>query len=413
METDALIVGAGVAGLWSAWELALHGATATIVEAAPYPGGHVARFCCKATGRCQKCGACLLEDVLRKVRGSDRITTLLGSTVLEASDTDRGFDLTLLCRPPRIFPDRCDGCGACTDVCPVPGALVQSPFDRRMVLDQQRCLRFQGGECRACEEACTRGAVNLDMPAQKIPVSASAVVLAAGFRPFDPLEKPRLGYGRVPGVVTAAELDELIRTDKWFPGAGASRTRSVAFIQCVGSRDAKIGRNYCSRVCCGYALRLARLLRSRYPDIEPTMFYMDIQSFERDFEARLGEAAREARLIRSMPAEIRTGSDGRPEVVYEGMDEKRVAEPYDMVVLSVGISPGQSLGNLCSTFGIDLNSDGFLGPDGEAVTTSQDGLFVAGAVQAPRSIEDSVSHAIKAAAAADRYLRRMANREKQ
>ncbi len=235
--------------------------------------------------------------------------------------------------------------------------------------------------------------MNLDRTPEILELNASTIVLASGFKPSDPHDTPRFGYGRVPGVVTGLELESLLRQENWEPGP----SRKIAFIQCVGSRDAKIGRNYCSRVCCGYALRLARLLRNRFPDLNASMFYMDIQTFDRDFDKRLKEAEQEVKLVRSIPSEIRKGADDRPELVYQGLDDNREFESFDLVVLSVGISPNQSSVELGNILGASSNVDGFVGGDGEAAVTSRGGVFVAGTVQGPKSIEETVSHAIRTA----------------
>jgi heterodisulfide reductase subunit A len=140
------------------------------------------------------------------------------------------------------------------------------------------------------------------------------------------------------------------------------------------------------------------------PDIQLEMFYMDMQSFDRDFERRLAQAEQEVKLIRSIPSEIRSGANGKPELIYHGADETRVVETYDLVVLNVGISPGSSTTSVAQLLGLSLNSDDFLGENGEAVSTSAKGVFVAGTAQGPRSIEESVSHAIRAAGEVASYI---------
>lgn len=402
MEKHAIIVGAGIAGLWCARELSGLGLESVLVEQGPYPGGHVAHFCCKATDRCQRCGACLLEDVLDRVGTHAEITSLLRTRVQRVERRNGAFRAELLQQPVRIVPEQCDLCGACEKACPEPGALVRSPVDYTLVVNEARCRFFRDGTCRACVDLCPNDAFRMDEAPQTIIVDAESVILATGFQPFDPAEKPRFGYGRVPGVMTGLELETMLRLDNWTTEAGDGQIRSVAFIQCVGSRDPSIGRDYCSRVCCGYGLRLARLLKSRFPAIDVSMFYMDIQTYDRDFEERLARAAEEVRLIRSIPGEIRSSGDGRAEVIYHGPDERRVAESFDMVVLSVGISP-HPVGDFLD---VESNVDGFSGMDGESVNTSTEGFFVAGTAQGPRSIEETISHATKAAAAAAAYVRR-------
>jgi len=351
MQIDSVIIGGGIAGLWCARELSRLGLRATVIEKASVLGGHVAGYCCKATESCQRCGACLLEEVLADLRSSDSVTCLVRSEVLQLEPANAGFVLKGLSRP--------------------------EPADAEPV---------------------------------EFAIDASSVVLATGFKPFDPTQKPRFGYGRIPGVMTALELDEQLRNGNFATLAGEREGRSVAFIQCVGSRDAKLGRNYCSRVCCGYAMRLARLLRKRFPDIQPAMFYMDLQTFDRDFERRIQEAAREVRLVRAIPSEVRMSADGKPALVYEGPGDVRVVEGFDLVVLSVGIHPNPAIASLVNQVQLGLNEDGFVGHGAVDVSTRVEGVFVAGTAQGPKSIADSVSHAVRAAGQVAAFLNRSGGR---
>ncbi len=404
MKTDAVIIGAGVAGLWCANELARMGLDSIIVEKAPYLGGHVAQYCCKATDRCQRCGACLLEDLLENVDSSNKITQHVRATTTKVARENGHFSLTLTRQPLRIIPEKCNQCGKCLETCPQTGALRSFGAANQPYLNEDECLFFKNAGCKACVDACPEGAIDLQAAAEEIQVKSSAVVVASGFKAFDPTEKPRFGYRRVPGVITGLELESILRNDNFSSGDGEKKLESVAFIQCVGSRDPKLGHNYCSRVCCGYALRLARLLRHRFPEIKPSMFYMDIQSFDRDFEKRLAAARKEVRLIRAIPSDVRQTPDGRPELVYRGPDEGKVFESFDLVVLSVGIAPDPASGPLAEVLGIKPNADAFLGPEEDGVLTDSSGVFVAGAVQGPKSIEEAISHAIRTAGEVASYV---------
>ncbi len=413
LTKGVLIVGGGTAGLCCARELHRLGVESLVMEKAPFRGGHVLRYACKATDQCQRCGACLLEDILDELAACDKTTFIVRAEIVNVVRRYNRFLATLLNRPLRINPAGCTDCDRCLEKCPAPGALVRSPLDDRITLVEEACLFFKEGSCRICAEVCPEGAVDLLKAPEEVLVETSAIVLACGFKPFDPTLKPRFGYGRIPGVVTGLELESLLRADNLFVGEGDGRIRSVAFIQCVGSRDPRIGRDYCSRVCCGYALRLARLLKKRFPGIEPAMFYMDIQTFDRDFERRLEKAAQEVRLIRSIPSEVRLGENGKPVLIYQGPDDTRAAESFDLVVLSVGMSPDSSLGTLAEMLDLKPNSDGFLGDDAEGVTTNTPGVFVCGAVQGPKSIEESVSHAVRAAWEAASYVQVVEGRMNQ
>jgi heterodisulfide reductase subunit A2 len=343
IKKTATIIGGGIAGLWSARELARLGIDSAILETALVLGGHAARLCCKATDKCQRCGACILEDTIQNIKQSPLITQFVSTNVTELAFRDNMFQIA-----------------------------ASRPSDP-----------------------------------EPLAIETSAVVVATGFKPFDAALKQRFGYGRIPGVITGMELESRIRDNAW----NGDQIRKVAFIQCVGSRDAKHGKNYCSRVCCGYAMRLAQLLNHRIADVEPAVFYMDLQTYDRDFERRVKEAQEHLRLMRSIPSEIRSGEDARPELIYQGTDETRISETFDLAVLSVGMSPGENNQELSSLFGIPCNRDGFLGPEGEGVLTGREGIFIAGSAQGPRSIAESISHAAKTAAEVVKHLRCVGERQ--
>jgi heterodisulfide reductase subunit A2 len=351
LSKDVAIIGGGIAGLTCALELGRLGLSVIIAERSHALGGHTAMYCCKATDGCKACGACRLEALLDEVSSQQDADVLLGAALDSAERVGCAFHLTILQNPQSL----------------------------------------SGSET----------------PVTTHEAQVSAVVLACGFKPFDPTEKPRFGYGTVPGVITGLDLDLVLRDGPSEDRALPQPLNKIAFIQCVGSRDPKIGRNYCSRVCCGYAFRLARLLKSRAPWMEATIFYMDAQSYDRFFDRELRSAQSELRLIRAIPGDVRLGGDGRPELVYQGPDDRRVEEAFDLVVLSVGIGPDPSHAALAALLGVGRNEDGFIGGSRESVETESAGVFTAGAVQGPKSIAETIAHATAAAARVEAHLRNL------
>ncbi|AFM22915.1 FAD-dependent oxidoreductase [Desulfomonile tiedjei] len=329
---DVVIIGGGVGGISSAVELDKLGIECLILEKTDTLGGHAASLCCKATETCQRCGACLVEDLIHRAGNAAHISTMLNTVVSNAQKTANGWRLDLVAN---------------------------------------------GSE-------------------KAVPVDASAVVLATGFSPFDPALKPQFGYGRVPGVSTALELEYRIRADDW-----DTDVKKLAFIQCVGSRDHRVGNNYCSRVCCAYALRLGRLLKNRFPELDIALFYMDVQSFDRNFDTRLKAAQEDMRMVRAIPSQIRESRNGKPEIIYHGPSDERVVEEFDSVALSVGMTPGQSPRAMGELFGITAGRDGFA-----AHESSNQGLFLAGTVGGPLSIPESISSGVFAASQVASYVRK-------
>lgn len=235
-------------------------------------------------------------------------------------------------------------------------------------------------------------------------VTAPAVILACGFAAFHPVEKP-YGYGRFEDVITNLELERMLRAESIprRPSDGAA-PRRIAFVQCVGSRDSRIGNLWCSRVCCASALRMARLIRMRLPDTEIAFFYIDVQSFGKDFTAFYSAVKDELRMIRDIPGDVFPTADHRLKVVFFDPTESRSREDlFDLLVLSVGMTPARDTGSLADLFQLQVDPSGFL-PETLTGSGHPDGVFTAGAVCGPMSIAESVASGEAAALQTALYL---------
>jgi heterodisulfide reductase subunit A len=207
-------------------------------------------------------------------------------------------------------------------------------------------------------------------------------------------------------VITGLELEEMLRVGAELqrPGDGGP-VRHMAFIQCVGSRDQL--HPYCSQVCCAYTLRLARLLKHRLPDAEVTTFYMDLQNIGRNSPQFQAEARRDVKMVRALPGDLREAPDGSVKLRYLEEDSGLPRESaFDLVVLSVGISPGEDNAALAALLQLELSPEGFFKAADlrHRSLTQQPGLFLVGTAEGPRDIAGCITQAVGAARQVNEYL---------
>jgi heterodisulfide reductase subunit A len=406
-DKTVLVIGGGPAGLAAALELSGFGVRVEMVEKAPFLGGNAAGYACKATDRCVKCGACMVAERIAAVGADPGVRVMKGSRVHTVRRDDR-FHIEVARDPMFINPERCSGCGKCLAVCPAPGAIVSgfSGHDTPPVnLHKEICLYFEDGSCTRCRDVCPEGAIDFEKRPAELKCSADAIILATGFSAFTPDRKP-YGYGRFADVVTNLQLEQMLRTSHHIQRPSSGRPpRRLAFIQCVGSRDDTLGHLWCSKVCCASALRMARVILSRQPETDITFFYIDVQTFGRDFEALYAKLRDIVRMKRAIPADIILTDDAQLEITYFDNDAAEgVQELFDMAVLSVGMTPRSAAAELATTLGLSLADTGFVAPAAPSGATAAGGIFTAGSALGPMSIAESIADAGRAAWRTVTYL---------
>jgi heterodisulfide reductase subunit A len=317
----------------------------------------------------------------------------------------------------------CTGCGTCVEKCPwkkIPSEFdlglgvrpaIYFPFPQAVprvpLIDAENCAYLQKGKCRACEKFCQTGAINFNQTETTRELEVGAIVLATGFHDFDPSVAAEYGYGRFDNVLTSMQFERLINSGG--PTNGEVRLtdgripQSVAFLHCVGSRSQE-HHQYCSRVCCMYSLKLARLTRD-YVGAEVFEFYRDMRAFGKDYEAFYDRVGQTGVHFCRYDQDIRIDQvDGQLQVcttdVYTGELNPVLV---DMVVLGTGLEAQPDAQHVAATFGISRSPDGFFlekHPKLAPVETATDGVFLAGTCQGPKDIPDSVAQGGAAAAVA-------------
>jgi len=335
-----------------------------------------------------------------------------------------------LTRTPRyIDMDKCIGCGVCAEKCPKK---VADPFNMGLIkrkaayveypqavplkyaIEEETCIYIQKGKCKACVKFCPTEAIDFDQKPQTAALHVGAVVLAPGYSPFDPSGFDSYQYGALPNVITSMEMERLLSASGPTGGhlhrmSDKGAVKKLAWFQCVGSRDLnRCDNSYCSSVCCMYAIKEAIIAKEHDEELECAIFFMDMRTHGKDFE-RYYEKARDlgVRFVRSrVHSVIPIPASEQVEVLYAKESGQMVREPYDTIVLSVGLEARREVIELAERLDIELTPGHFAKTEPLApVATSREGIFACGAFQGPKDIPQSVIDAGAAASAAGELLR--------
>jgi heterodisulfide reductase subunit A len=350
------------------------------------------------------------------------ITLLSYSEIEKVTGYVGNFTVTVRRKPRYVKEELCTGCGTCIEKCPwkkIPSefdlglgnrAAIYYPFPQAVpripVIDTDNCAYFKNGKCGACKKFCPLEAIDFEQQESRMELEIGAIILATGFRDFDPGQVPQYGYKSLPNVVTGMELERLINSGGPTSGKvvmkNGEKPDRVAILHCVGSRGKE--HEYCSRVCCMYSLKLATLTRE-YVGAEVIEFYRDMRAFGKDYEGFFHRTESHGVQFVRYTDDIRVEQrDGHLVVITtEVFSGKIVETSVDMVVLATGMEAQSDQHQVGSTFGVSRSADGFFlekHPKLAPVETSTDGVFLAGTCQGPKDIPDSVAQGAAAAASA-------------
>ncbi|HEY49700.1 MAG TPA: CoB--CoM heterodisulfide reductase iron-sulfur subunit A family protein [Dehalococcoidia bacterium] len=428
----ALVIGGGVTGIQAALDIAASGHEVVLVEKEPSIGGRMAQL--DKTFPTLDCSACILTPKMVDVAQHPKITLLSYSEIVDVRGFVGNFEVDILRKAKLVDYEKCTGCGLCWQACPekIPSEFnlglghrtaIYIPFAQAVpnkpVIDIANC-RYENyrrwketeeGEeppqCRICEGVCPTEAIDRTQQDEIITEKFGAIVVTTGFKTFDYSVYGEYGGGRYPNVITSLQLERLMSAAGPTEGevlrpSDGTHPKSVVFIQCVGSRDDKVNRPYCSKVCCMYTAKHAIMLKEHDPEVQCYVFYIDIRAGGKDFEefARRAQDETGALYLRGRVSQIYQQGDKLMVLGEDSLMGRPVEITADLVVLATGMEPSENAAEIAQTLNISYNTYNFLieaHPKLRPVETQTDGIFVAGAAVGPRDIPECVAHGSAAA----------------
>ncbi len=384
VQKSVLVIGGGVAGVEASKRLGDLGMEVFLVEKTPFLGGKVLQL--GSVFPSDDCGTCVSpcgNDLHRRcfyrntVANHEHVNILTSSVLRKLTGHIGNYKATIGVNPRFVNQELCMGCDRCADVCP-----VEVPNEFNFGLDKRKAIYILSDQalprvyaidpgtctrCGKCVDACPVRAIDLGEQPREMTVDIGAVVVASGFETFDP--KGMHGYGENPNVVTQLQLARMLdqsgptRGRVIRPGDGQEPKR-IAMIQCVGSRDTKT-HEYCSKICCGIAVKHATEIMERYPEAGLAIIHKDIRLTGKHYEDYYYRAQNlGVRLLRGEVEDVTTMPDGSIHIDVKDEFGEIVPLYVDLLVLSTGLEPSEGAPELAQKLGVAISADGFFAERG-------------------------------------------------
>jgi heterodisulfide reductase subunit A len=418
----ALVIGGGISGIQAALDIANSGYPVILVERQPSIGGHMAQL--SETFPTLDCSQCILTPKMVDASKHPKITLLTYSEVEEVSGYVGNFKVRIKKKAAYVDRDKCTGCGLCSEKCPSKNnsseferglttrKAIYTPFPQAVpnkpVIDRESCTYFQTGKCGVCAKVCTVGAIDYEQQDEMIEEQVGSIVIATGYEVHPVSKFAEYGYGTIPDVIDGLQFERMLSASG--PTEGEVKRPSVGkipkevvFIQCAGSRDPEKYFPYCSKICCMYTAKHAKLYKHKVHDGQPYVFYIDIRAGGKKYEEFVQQTIEEEKVVYLRGKVSRIYRDG-DKVMVCGEDTllgKKVEIAADLVVLASAITAQSDSRELAQKLKVAVDEFGFFSeahPKLRPVESNTGGFFLAGAAQAPKDIPEAVAQASATAA---------------
>ena len=419
----ALVIGGGIAGIQTAIDIADAGYKVDIVEKTPSIGGRMSQL--DKTFPTLDCSACILTPKMVEAAAHENITIHTYSEVEKVSGFVGNFTVDIRKKARMVDMTKCTGCGVCQEKCPSrktanefnrglnTRSAIYTPFAQAIpnvpVIDTESCIKFKTGKCGVCSAVCQAGAIDYTQQDEIITETYGAIVVATG---FDTIKLDKYGeyaYDQSKDVITSLELERIMNAAGPTTGhlerlSDGKAPKEIVFIQCVGSRCSdERGKPYCSKICCMYTAKHAMLIRDKYPDVNVTVFYIDVRTPGKNFDEFYRRAVEDygVNYIKGQVGKVAPQPDGS--LLVQGvdlLDNKQILKKADMVVLATAIEPNPDVRKIATMLTASIDTNNFLTeahPKLRPVESPTAGVFLSGVCQGPKDIPETVAQAGAAA----------------
>lgn len=423
VKKRALVIGGGIAGIQTALDIADAGFPVDIVEKQPTIGGKMTQI--DKTFPTLDCAACILTPKMVDCAQNENIRIFAYSQVEAVQGFVGNFKVTIRKKARFVDPDKCTGCGLCTEKCPqkkVPNEFnlgldtrraIYIPFAQAVpkvaTIDPDYCNMLKNGKCGVCAKVCGANAIDYHQKDELIEEEYGAIVAATGFNPIDLSQFNEFAYSQSPDVVSSLEFERLMNAAGPTGGtllrpSDGKHPHTIVFVQCVGSRcdGGGKGKPYCSKICCMYTAKHAMLCREKYPDTEVYVFYIDVRTPGKNFDEFYRRAVEEygVHYIKGMVGKV-VPENGKLKVqASDLLGGRQLHIDADMVVLAAAIEPDKSARSLATMLTASMDTNDFFTeahPKLRPVESPTAGIFLSGACQGPKDIPETVAQAGAAA----------------